>query len=56
MSELFSRAWLIPAWSTGRNLFYWAVMVKPNGRPAAITVGDAAVTGAGTSGLPVESM
>lgn len=35
---------------------YWAVMVKPDGRPAAITVGDAAVTGAVTCGFPAASL
>ena len=36
--------------------FYWAVTVKADGKPAAITVGDAAVTGTVVCGFPVESM
>jgi hypothetical protein len=35
---------------------YWAEMVKPCGRLAAITAGDAAVTGEVTCGFPAESM
>jgi hypothetical protein len=35
---------------------YWAEMVKPCGRPAAITVGAADVTGEVTCGFPAASM
>jgi hypothetical protein len=35
---------------------YWVAMVKPCGRPAAITVGDADVTGEVTCAFPAESM
>lgn len=38
-----------------KTLSYWAETVKLCGRPAAITVGDAAVTGEVTCGFPAES-
>jgi hypothetical protein len=39
-----------------RRCCYWVAMVKLCGKPAAITVGDADVTGEVTCAFPAESM